>query len=279
MPFMICLVLLRLLYLPSDNANAEPNVTDAQARLESEILSPKDRHDGQDDTADEGTFDGVDEGDASRGGGGKDGSEEAEPTAASPPPPDALATSVAIVFEQGTKLPLTIALRSDLSPSSADFWREAAALSCSGQIYRSESFLMQGRIACPALKTKVVKGRCPEGVAPDPSRRCPSHDPQCGCHGPIMTRGMVGWAGGGSGPDFFIYTDTAPATHWAHDHTVIGLVDEQGMRALEQLHALPTKADQGRLAWWHDDACCAGGAARDAQVNYLHRIIIFLTEQ
>jgi len=89
---------------------------------------------------------------------------------------------------------------------------------------------------------------------------------------------MVGWAGGGSGPDFFIYTGTAPATHWAHDHTVIGLVDEQGMRALEQLHALPTKADQGRLAWWHDDACCAGGAARDAQVNYLHRIIIFLTE-
>ena len=158
---MICLVLLRLLYLPSDNANAEPNVTDAQARLESEILSPKDRHDGQDDTADEGTFDGVDEGDASRGGGGKDGSEEAEPTATSTPPPDALATSVAIVFEQGTKLPLNIALRSDLSPSSADFWREAAALSCSGQIYRSESFLMQVRIACPALKTKVVKGDCP----------------------------------------------------------------------------------------------------------------------
>mgnify|MGYP004300881927 CR=1 FL=1 len=37
-------------------------------------------------------------------------------------------------------------------------------------------------------------------------RKCPSHDPQCGCHGPIMSKGMVGWAGGSAGPDLFIYT-------------------------------------------------------------------------
>ena len=183
------------------------------------------------------------EGDDSRGGGGKDGGGEVEPAAASPPPPEALAAAVEIIFDHGTELTLHIALRSDLSASSADFWREAAALGCLGQIYRSESFLMQGRIACPALKAKVVKGSCPEGIAPDLSRHCPSHDPQCGCHGPIMTRGMVGWAGGGSGPDFFVYTGAAPASHWAHDHTVVGMVDEQGMRALEQLHALPTKAN------------------------------------
>ena len=37
-------------------------------------------------------------------------------------------------------------------------------------------------------------------------RKCPSHDPNCGCHGPIMSKGMVGWAGGSAGPDLFIYT-------------------------------------------------------------------------
>lgn len=211
MAFMICLVLLRLL-LPTPAL--ELSAMDSQALLESEIRRPKDGQidvdasEGAENTEDE-TFDGVE----------------------------------VMFLDQGTELPLNIALRSDLSASSSDYWKEAASLGCAGQLYRSESFLMQGRIACPALKTKVVKGSCPEGVAPDPSRQCPSHDPQCGCHGPIMTRGMVGWAGGGTGPDFFVYTGTAPAVHWAHDHTVIGVVDEQGMRALEQLHALPTKAN------------------------------------
>eukprot|EP00966_Prymnesium_polylepis_P181383 4201146-Prymnesium_polylepis.1 len=94
--------------------------------------------------------------------------------------------------------------------------REAAVAGCRGDLYRSESFLMQGRISCSAgvVSTVVKKGPCPAGTDADANRRCPSHDPQCSCHGPIMTRGMVGWAGGSAGPDFFVYTGRDPATHW-----------------------------------------------------------------
>ena len=58
---------------------------------------------------------------------------------------------------------------------------------------------------------------------------------------------MVGWAGGGTGPDFFVYTGRGPATHWSHDHTIIGQVDEQGMKALEELHALPAATGGGGM--------------------------------
>ena len=102
---------------------------------------------------------------------------------------------------------------------------EAAAASCPGELYRSEhNFLIQGRISCATHHTKVVKGDCPPGASKDPNRQCPSHDPNCGCHGPIMKRGMVGWAGGSAGPDFFVYIGEHPATHWSHDHTVFAEV-------------------------------------------------------
>ena len=66
--------------------------------------------------------------------------------------------------------------------------------------------------AAGAYLPRVVKGDCPAGANADRSRKCPSHDPNCGCHGPIMSKGMVGWAGGSSGPDYFIYLGTGPAT-------------------------------------------------------------------
>jgi hypothetical protein len=90
------------------------------------------------------------------------------------------------------------------SQSSVDFVQYAASAVCRGELYRSEkNFLVQGRISCPpgSSHPKVVKGDCPAGIPPDKSRRCPSHDPNCGCHGPIMSKGMVGWAGGSAGPD------------------------------------------------------------------------------
>ena len=63
-------------------------------------------------------------------------------------------------------------------------------------------------------RTRITKGDCPRGAKLDPKRKCFAHDPQCGCHGPIMTQGMVAWAGGGTGPDFFIYTGAGPNTWW-----------------------------------------------------------------
>ena len=63
-----------------------------------------------------------------------------------------------------------------------------------------------------------------------------------------MTRGMVGWAGGSAGPDFFIYTHAAPATHWAHDHTIIGeIADSISWKTLDALHALPAATGGGGM--------------------------------
>ena len=111
---------------------------------------------------------------------------------------------------------------------------------------------MQGRVNCKlgpkGPPPKVVKGDCPANVKKDNSRKCPTHDPNCGCHGPIMSKGMVGWAGGSAGPDFFIYTahmsncavGGCSATHWAHDHTVFAEVaDDATWKAIEALYALP----------------------------------------
>ena len=110
--------------------------------------------------------------------------------------------------------------------SSSEFFAYAAQNNCRGTLYRSEpKFLIQGRVSCPSAPT-VVKGECPAGMTVDPKRACPSNDPDCGgCHGPIMERGMVGWAGGQTGPDFFIYTGDIPYIYFGHDHTVIGQVD------------------------------------------------------
>ena len=162
--------------------------------------------------------------------------------AAAPPLPD----RVQITFDisSGGRRTITLRLLPENSAESVAFLREAGGAACRGELYRSESFLVQGRISCGAgaTRTKVVKAGCPAGVTPDRGRRCPSHDPHCGCHGPIMTRGMVGWAGGGGGPDFFVYTGRDPATHWAHDHTVFAVVeDEASWATLDAIAALPTQ--------------------------------------
>jgi hypothetical protein len=60
---------------------------------------------------------------------------------------------------------------------------------------------------------------------------------------------MVGWAGGSAGPDFFIYTGVEPATHWGHDHTILGEVtDEQSRSVVRELQKLPAhKGGDGML--------------------------------
>merc|ERR1712176_1219432 len=101
------------------------------------------------------------------------------------------------------------------------------------KFYRAEaSFLLQGSMSSPRVASTSHQGPCPAGVDPDinrkQGRKCFPHDPNCGCHGPIMLPGMVAWAGGaGGGPDFFIYMGSTPITFWSHDHTVWGeLADE-----------------------------------------------------
>jgi hypothetical protein len=120
---------------------------------------------------------------------------------------------------------LRIALRPDLSPGSAEYIRRVLARAgqqgeCPGcRLYRAEKpGILQG-ILRKDVEKNLVKGECPPGseaVAND----CPEWDKQCGCHGPVMTRGMVGWAAGTSGgPDFFINNYRKPADFWGTQHT------------------------------------------------------------
>jgi hypothetical protein len=164
------------------------------------------------------------------------------------------AASVQLLVEEadgGARHAVRVKLRPDLSASSAAFVREAAARRCGGRLYRSEAgLLLQGRISCTSpLRARVVKGDCPPGVKRDPKRKCFAHDPNCGCHGPIMTKGMVGWAGGATGPDFFVYTGAQPNTWWSHDHTILGIVeadDTASWAALAALGRLPV-ANKGGM--------------------------------
>ena len=114
-----------------------------------------------------------------------------------------------------------------------------------GQLYRSETFLVQGRFDCGKRSMPAVaKGACPSDVTPVADHICPPHDPQCGCHGPIMERGMVGWAGGGAGPDFFIYSHASAASHWGNDHTVVGEVaDSESWDVIAAIGELPVRRE------------------------------------
>ncbi len=131
-----------------------------------------------------------------------------------------------------------------------------------GTFYRNEDnstperrnyFLIQGKIDCPAESesanhapaVQVVKGDCPREAQPDPHRKCPDYDPHCGCHGPRFKHGMIGWAGGGTGPDWFIFTGEGDPG-WGYDHTVIGeIADDASWRTIDAIHVLPVKPGGG----------------------------------
>ena len=99
-------------------------------------------------------------------------------------------------------------------------------------------------------------GKCPDDFdATKTKTKCPPHDPNCGCHGPIMTKGMVAWAAGmAGGPDFFINTFHQPVDWWDHQHTVWGIIrsnDHASFAVLDTLYKLPV-TKQGGL-WMLDD--------------------------
>ncbi|KAK3267363.1 hypothetical protein CYMTET_24073 [Cymbomonas tetramitiformis] len=151
---------------------------------------------------------------------------------------------VTIHVPQGT---IRIRLLPELSRSSVDYVVNVAqqnkcASSRECKFYRAEpTFLLQGNMKTQLPPNRQL-GPCPAEFAGKPrATACPAHDPNCGCHGPIMVPGQVGWAGGGSGPDFFIYTGQGPATHWNNDHTVWGeLADQESLSVVEAVLQLPT---------------------------------------
>lgn len=115
------------------------------------------------------------------------------------------------------------------------------------KFYRAEKqLLLQGVLKQNSIQSNTVKlGPCPEEVPPQ--LHCPEHDPNCACHGPIMTKGMVGWAGGGEGPDFFINTFDRPVDWWENQHTVWGELDEESILAVESSYELPAHKSGMRM--------------------------------
>jgi len=115
---------------------------------------------------------------------------------------------------------IEIKFRPDLSEESVDYIRKVAKEGCDRcAFYRSEPpGIFQGIIKSNSFPIIKKKGNCPSDYQ-NKKQDCPEHDPNCGCHGPIMSKGMVGWAGGKTGPDFFINTYEKPAAFWGNQHT------------------------------------------------------------
>jgi len=136
-----------------------------------------------------------------------------------------------------------IVMRPDLSAESVAY---VHALVDSGKckrcnLYRAEKpGILQGIMQDPTVSyEEITKGKCPPEYQ-DEKQDCPAHDPQCACHGPIMTKGMVGWAAGGTGPDFFIDSYEKPAKFWQNQHTVFGEIkDDASFSVIEKIYTLP----------------------------------------
>mmetsp|Transcript_62294 Transcript_62294/g.74967 ORF Transcript_62294/g.74967 Transcript_62294/m.74967 type:complete len:226 (-) Transcript_62294:154-831(-) len=114
---------------------------------------------------------------------------------------------------------IRIKLRPDLSRESVTYIQDLVSSPerCSTcNFYRADKpGILQGIMAKSSIQSNSVKGSCPLSIVKVPNTKSK-------CRGPIMTRGMVGWAGGTSGPDFFIGMYKNPATWWNNDHTVLG---------------------------------------------------------
>ncbi|CAB9506813.1 Cyclophilin type peptidyl-prolyl cis-trans isomerase/CLD [Seminavis robusta] len=134
---------------------------------------------------------------------------------------------------------LKIVLLPNLSPSSVQYIRDMVK---SGEcprcaFYRAEHLgILQGIIKNPdhPPPTKVHLGDCPSELAGEYKDNC---------HGPIMEHGMVAWAGGGTGPDFFIDWYAKPAKFWGTQHTAWGKVmldDRSSLQTMNNIWALST---------------------------------------
>ena len=175
--------------------------------------------------------------------------------------PTAAAADSSILTLQAPLGNIRIRLRPDLSPESVDYVRSVVqsgtcdAHSC--RWYRAErpgilqGVLKSGTHATEsgrAIAPNAVFGNCPAEYQ-NVTQVCPPHDPRCGCHGPVMVRGDVGWAGGtAGGPDFFVNTHDRPAVHSGNQHTVWGHVDaedDESFATIAKCWELPSRDSGG----------------------------------
>ena len=91
---------------------------------------------------------------------------------------------------------IRIRLRPDLSLASVQYIQkllESPNPCTNCRIYRAEKpGILQGILKKDGVEKNTVLGDCPEEFKHS-KHECPEHDPNCGCHGPIMKQGMIGW--------------------------------------------------------------------------------------
>lgn len=134
---------------------------------------------------------------------------------------------------------IVIKLRPDLSPESVSYIKallDSAAPCKRCRFYRAEQRgILQGVLKKPDVVPNEVLGKCPDDV---------EEEDVSNCHGPLMTKGMVGWAAGEGGPDFFINNYPRVAEWWGHEHTVWGqIVDDESFRVVDSFFDLPRHKD------------------------------------
>lgn len=145
--------------------------------------------------------------------------------------------------------PIRVRLRPELSPGSVEYIHQLVKshVCHDCKFYRSEKpGILQGIMSNPEIPVNTERGTCPIDVG-GIENQCPDWDPECGCHGPVMTRGSVAWAGGqAGGPDFFINAYKQPAEWWVTQHTNFGMIDDMAsMGIVEQIFDLPVTKKQG----------------------------------
>jgi cyclophilin family peptidyl-prolyl cis-trans isomerase len=148
---------------------------------------------------------------------------------------------------------LKIVLRPEFSSESVQYVKDLIAHGCKRcKFYRAEEpGILQGIMAHPSTPIVVNKGTCPAGYS-KVNNDCPAWDQNCDCHGPVMERGMVGWAAGATGPDFFIDAYSQSATWWGTQHTVFGQIqDNESFRVIDTIWTLPV--NKGDLTYLKQD--------------------------
>jgi hypothetical protein len=139
-----------------------------------------------------------------------------------------------------------ITMRPDLSKGSVDYIHRLIKKGpCQRRdfcnFYRADKpGILQGIMA--GAVANGIKGTCPPGFE-NVTNDCPAKDKQCGCHGPVMTKGAVAWVNGqAGGPDFFIDNYNKPAMFWGTQHTHFGFIaDEESFQVISKILNQPTK--------------------------------------
>jgi cyclophilin family peptidyl-prolyl cis-trans isomerase len=136
---------------------------------------------------------------------------------------------------------IRIQLRSDWSQGSVDYIHRLVQQQCATcSFFRmitnetEKEGILLGTLKNDMVPLNTQPGICPDIDKTKTNANCTT---DCGCHGPILERGMVGWVGGtAGGPEFFVNLHNDPLiTDVGSKHTIFGqVVDYESFDLLVQ---------------------------------------------